>query len=70
MEPARPPRPQIPSVTLPPIPVTFPDINDMPLENLERLLNDEVAFSIYLRNMSQVKVRTSRPPIPTADDMV
>jgi len=54
--PVKPPRPQVPPINLPPIPITFPDVNDMPLEQLNRLLTDDVAFSIHLGTMTQVKV--------------
>ena len=40
---------------LPPVPSSFPDLESMPQSSLQRLLNDDVALSIYVSNLPAVK---------------
>ena len=47
----------VPNIVLPNVPTSFAELNELSLEQLNRLLTDEVAFSVFLMSLSQVKVR-------------
>ena len=51
------PKRDVPNIVLPNVPTSFAELNELSLEQLNRLLTDEVAFSVFLMSLSQVKVR-------------
>lgn len=50
-------RKERPPITLPAVPSSFPEVAGLPIDELNRLLTDEVAFDMLLLKLQQVKVR-------------